>query len=45
MERSFKLVLVMDPIPVDYDHGHEKEEKTGVYGARTRNLRRDRAAL
>ena len=27
------------------DHEHEQEGKTGVYGARTRNLRRDRAAL
>jgi hypothetical protein len=34
MERFLKLVLE-----------HEKEEKSGVYGARTRNLRRDRAAL
>jgi hypothetical protein len=39
------LVLVIDPIPFDYDHEHEKEGKSGVYGARTRNLRRDRAAL
>jgi hypothetical protein len=48
--KRFLRVLVIDPIPFDYDHEHEQEhekeeEKSGVNGARTRNLRRDRAAL
>jgi hypothetical protein len=36
------LVLVIEEYRIE--HGHAEEE-SGVYGARTRNLRRDRAAL
>ena len=47
------LILILLPVAIDQDEveqeqdqDHEQDErKTGVYGARTRNLRRDRAAL
>jgi len=38
--------LTLDLIEQDQEQDQDQEEeKSGVYGARTRNLRRDRAAL